>query len=181
MRGKGSVFAMILAAFLILAFTTTIVAQQPQQQEEMLIFVSQQEIEDGTAVIDRVVAPQDGFIAIWTSVNGEPGEVIGQAPVQAGENTNVKVEIDLERATPQLFISLHEDVEPLGEFDPETDPFVLMNGQPLVAELTFQEGTPPDVLPELGGSVVPWAAILLAFGVVALAGGLLLAMAKSKA
>jgi hypothetical protein len=160
---------MVLAALLILGLTTTIAAQQPQQQQEQfLIFVTQHEIEDSTAVIDRVVAPQDGFVAIWNSVNGQPGEVIGSAPVQAGENTNVEVEIDLGQATQQLFISLHEDVEPLGEFDPETDPFVLVNGQPLLAQLTFQEGAPPDVLPELGGGI-PWADVLLSLGAVALA------------
>ena len=76
-----------------------------------------------------MLAPWDGFVTIWTSVNGKPSKVIGQAPVQAGENTNVAIERDQERAVPQLFISLHEDSEPLGEFDPNTDPFIRVNGR----------------------------------------------------
>ncbi|HQA69957.1 MAG TPA: hypothetical protein PK801_16645, partial [Aggregatilineales bacterium] len=50
-------------------------------------------------------------------VDGEPGEILGFAPVEAGETTNVRVELDPTRLTQTLHAMLHVDAGEEGEFE----------------------------------------------------------------
>lgn len=81
-------------------------------------------------VVDSVLSEAAGWLVIHAD-NGEntPGEVIGFAPVQAGFNDNVIVELPQTEITPRLFAMLHNDsgealVYEFGEVE-ETDlPFL---------------------------------------------------------
>jgi hypothetical protein len=93
---------------------------------------------DGTVVLDSVFSPLPGWVAVHAMTpDGQPGPVIGIAPVQGGINQNVKVSIDVGGASPQLTVALHEDTNQVGVFEnsmmPSADPPVQNNGQPVQA------------------------------------------------
>lgn len=84
---------------------------------EASVMVSDQAVKDGMVTIDQIVAADPSWIVIHTEVDGSPGPVIGFAPVAAGTNANLEVEIELEAATPTLFAMLHIDAGSLGEYE----------------------------------------------------------------
>jgi len=59
------------------------------------IVVQAQDIPGNQIVIQSVMAAQDGWVLIHQDNNGAPGAVIGWAPVFAGLNQNVRVDIQL--------------------------------------------------------------------------------------
>ncbi len=75
------------------------------------ITVRDQGIQSGNVVVDNVLALQQGWIVIYTDapVHGNPGLMIGKAPVDAGNNFNVVIPIDVSKATPVLHAVLHVD------------------------------------------------------------------------
>jgi plastocyanin len=81
------------------------------------VTASDQSAVNGTVTIDQVVAAQAGWIVIHIDSNGAPGPVIGFAPVAAGANPDVAVEIDLAQATPTLHAMLHLDAGTLGTYE----------------------------------------------------------------
>ena len=81
------------------------------------VVVGDQAIVNGKVTIEKVVSDGPGWIVIHTQKDGKPGPVIGHAPVSAGENTNVVVEIDATRATPTLYAMLHTDAGQLGTYE----------------------------------------------------------------
>jgi plastocyanin len=81
------------------------------------VVVSHQDAGQGIVVIDEISAAEPGWIVIHLNVDGAPGPVIGHAAVQPGLNEAVPVEIDLSRATPELFAMLHVDRGVLGEYE----------------------------------------------------------------
>ncbi len=93
-------------------------------------------------VIDRVAAPNDGFIAIVQSVNGQPSApVIGLRDIDAGETSSVAVA--LERAVvdgESLYARLHADSDGDGEYEwtpsGTIDPIVVEDGAAVEAEFT---------------------------------------------
>lgn len=84
---------------------------------ESAVLVSDQDASQGAVIIDEVTAAQPGWIVIHISQDGAPGPVIGYARVSAGQNLDVPVEIDLDRATSQLFAMLHVDEGYRGEYE----------------------------------------------------------------
>ena len=81
------------------------------------VTVTDQDVSSGTVSIPVVVAAQPGWVVIHITKNGAPGPVIGQAPVLIGANADVQVDIDLARATGQLFAMLHVDAGVAGEYE----------------------------------------------------------------
>jgi plastocyanin len=81
------------------------------------VTVTDQDVSSGTVSIPVVVAAEPGWVAIHTTKNGAPGPVIGQAPVLIGANADIQVDIDLARATGQLFAMLHVDAGVAGEYE----------------------------------------------------------------
>ena len=81
------------------------------------VSVSGQQVQDSNVVIEKVVAAEPGWMVIHADVDGKPGTVIGQTAVEVGENSNVVVEIDLEKATPTLFAMLHYDAGEVGVYE----------------------------------------------------------------
>ena len=72
---------------------------------------------DGKVIIAEVNAADPGWIVIHTESDGAPGPIIGYAAVNAGENSNVEVEIDLGAATEKLFAMLHIDAGTAGTYE----------------------------------------------------------------
>lgn len=107
--------------------------------------VADQDVDmSGQVVIDRAVSDGPGWIAIHTDRAGEPGPVIGQTPLQSGENANVTVSFNWQKATPQLHAVLYMDVGEVGLFEaPDPDRPVVVNGVPIRA--AFNVTLPPDV------------------------------------
>jgi hypothetical protein len=86
-----------------------------------------------TVTIQSVLSEGPGFVVIHNEANGGMGDVIGVAPVSAGTNRGVTVEIDSSRITPNLWVELHTDTNNVGEFEfgtvADADPVAAANGQ----------------------------------------------------
>ncbi len=136
------------------------------------ITVVDQEVTDGTVVIPVAIAAEPGWVVIHIDGGGKPGPVIGWAPVQAGENRDVKVSIDVQKATETLFAMLHVDRGAMGTYEfPGADVPVKVNDRVVVKPFKAMMML-PTTLPETGGVLVPWlAALLVALGGLVLAGG----------
>lgn len=109
------------------------------------IVVSDQELSsDGQVVVDSVTAAEPGWVALQADEEGEPGPVLGQTPVEAGENENVVVRFNWRDATRQMHVVLYNDAGRPGRFDLGGDDRpVVVNGEPIRA--AFTAGLPPDV------------------------------------
>jgi len=70
-----------------------------------------------TVVVPLVTADVDGWLVIHADNNGAPGPVIGNAPVSAGDNINVVVQVDPAGVTPVLYAMLHIDAGELGVYE----------------------------------------------------------------
>ena len=115
-------FAVVLAACASATPEPATSAPAPTEEEAMeemaaSVTVGDQDASGGTVTIEKVVADQPGWLVIHITRNGAPGPVIGQSPVSAGINDNVKVSIDLDQATQQLFAMLHVDEGAAGEYE----------------------------------------------------------------
>jgi hypothetical protein len=92
------------------------------------INVSDQEIVEGTIVINDVINPGIGWVVIYADDNGSLGPIIGFAPV-IGSTVDVRVDIDSDHTTSTLHAVLHEDRGMIGEFEyPGPDVPVEFNG-----------------------------------------------------
>ncbi|KUG19126.1 MAG: hypothetical protein KO206_02470 [Methanomicrobiaceae archaeon] len=84
----------------------------------------------GNITVDSVVSDGPGWVAIHNSLFGEPGGIVGFAPVEDGENTNITIVIDTEVATDQLIAELHSDLGQEGTFEwPPIDVPVEIDGE----------------------------------------------------
>lgn len=71
-----------------------------------------------TVTIDEAVLPQNGFIAIHTDANGQPGPVIGNSDLLTA-GTHVNTDIKLTRAARKgetLYAMLHNDADADGTY-----------------------------------------------------------------
>jgi len=59
------------------------------------IVASDQNLADSQITLNRVDSPQDAWIAVFSDSDGERGELLGYAPVNKGQNSNVRVNIDI--------------------------------------------------------------------------------------
>jgi plastocyanin len=97
------------------------------------VTVSDQAVSDGTVTIDEAVLADGGWMVVHQAVNGNPGPVVGFAPLEPGVNENVVVDIDVSQATPSLIAMLHVDDGNLGEYEfPDADPPVLVDGEMVI-------------------------------------------------
>lgn len=70
-----------------------------------------------TLVADSVLSEGPGWLVIHSEADGGPGPVLGSAPVQAGLNTGVTVELSAEGLTPNLWPMLHVDTGEAGVYE----------------------------------------------------------------
>jgi len=85
--------------------------------EQPIIEASDQPIVNDTVVISRVVSSDPGWIVIYTQVNSQPGESIGNTAIKAGESKNVVVQIDPNKVTSTLYALLHVDQGKVGTYE----------------------------------------------------------------
>jgi hypothetical protein len=99
-------------------------------------------------VAASVLAEVDGFLVIHQEADGGPGPVAGFAPVTAGLNTNVNVDLDPAMVTANLWPMLHVDTGTAGTYEFGTvegaDGPVRVND----AVLTFPINAAPDLVVE---------------------------------
>ncbi|MGH2542173.1 MAG: DUF7282 domain-containing protein [Ardenticatenaceae bacterium] len=82
------------------------------------VTASNQESDGTTVVVESVVSEGPGWIVIHADNNGSPGAVLGFAPVQDGENTDVEVTLDEEVADgTALWAMLHVDTGTVGTYE----------------------------------------------------------------
>lgn len=95
--------------------------------------VMDQEIASGGVMVPSVIMDVDGWVVIHTTnAEGKPGPVIGYAPVPAGSSSNVKVGIETDQVTPQLFAMLHVDAGVAGTYEFPGDDVPVKNGDAIV-------------------------------------------------
>ncbi len=111
--------------------------------------------------------------------------MVGHSAIAPGENRDVAVTIDAAGATPTLFAMLHVDRGELDTYEfPGDDGPVTLGGQVVTPafQVTNLEETasesPVEMLPQSGGAPSPWPLVLLAAGLLVLAGGLSLSLAR---
>ncbi len=186
-------FKAMFVALVILS----VVALPAMAQDEVTpeIEVSDQEVMDGTVVVDLVVSDGPGWIVIHADDDGSPGEVIGYEAVSDGENMDVEVEIDTDLVTETLYAMLHVDAEVVGVFEfPGDDVPVQVEGETVTVSFTAtdfeevedeedeeveavaeEEDDEPEVLPAAGANTLPLlGAAILGLGLLVLGGGLVL-------
>lgn len=97
------------------------------------VTVSDQDASDGNVVVEMAVAAEPGWMVIHADQDGQPGPVIGHAPVSQGSNQNVEITIDLGNVTERLHAMLHLDTGVEGEYEfPDGDPPVRVDDQIVV-------------------------------------------------
>lgn len=105
------------------------------------LVVYDQPVIDGRLIIDHILSSGPGWLVIHTDNDGEPGLIIAVAPLADGVNEQVVVDLGLTAVSDPLYLRLHHDDQPLGEFDfPETDKPVTVGGQ---LPAPFTVGTNP--------------------------------------
>ena len=147
------------------------------------IVIQSQETNTGQIMVDTVIAAQDGWLVVYTDTNLSPRSMIGWAPVHKGVNTNLKVNIDSEKAEPEamLWAVLYVDRGVPGQLElPLIDGPVQENGQTVMVSFGTQappvvatppavaaapkaqaSARPPGTLPPAGASRFPTASSLL--------------------
>ncbi len=73
--------------------------------------------EEGMLTIDSVSVPDDGWLAVYQEVDGEPGELLGYQALPAGTTSPLTVKIDARTASPLLIARLHKDGGTSGEYE----------------------------------------------------------------
>lgn len=98
---------------------------------------------DGLVRVDEVFALVPGWLVIHTFEEGVVGQVVGQAPVDEGQNSNLEFPIRWRDATADLIAMLHEDKERPGGFNAASDLPIQSMGSPVTAQFSVQ--LPPDI------------------------------------
>lgn len=93
-----------------------------------------------------------GWLAIHGDDNGEPGDVLGYAPLEEGANTDIEVDLDQAVQSQTLYAMVHADDPADGEFTfPDGDPAVEQDGAPVTQSLQYTVSGEPEILPDSGG------------------------------
>ena len=112
--------------------------------------VSQPLTEAGTLQIETVLADEAGWLVLLNDSDGRPGDILGYAAVNPGENSVVTLTLEPQAATPLLHLRLHRDAGDRGEFEfPGPDTAVEVAGQPVLVDLDVDIQLPiPEVTVE---------------------------------
>ena len=121
--------SVVLTALLLLLIASAVFAQYSPD-----VLIVDQDVVDGEVIVARATVNGPGWVAIYADDGGEPGEVIGYAPLMNGINANIMVDLDLENVTDQLYAVLHEDMGFVGTFEyPGDDMPVMVDDEMIVA------------------------------------------------
>ena len=81
------------------------------------VFIFDQPVVNEEIVVERVISEGPGWLAVHADDEGQLGLIIGIAPLEDGLNEQVIVLLAETPVTNQLFIMLHQDEDPVGQFD----------------------------------------------------------------
>lgn len=81
------------------------------------VLIYDQPIIDNSLIAERVISSEPAWLVIYTDDDGAPGLIAGSAPLEAGVNEQVVVRLSVPVSSPRLFLLLHEDTEPQGQFN----------------------------------------------------------------
>jgi len=141
-RGFTISFKLLVIMLLALAITSVaLAAKTPPPPPANSIYVHDQEIGTGIAMIDQVTAAQPGWVVVYKRADLKPDMIVGYAPVKAGPNSGVRVTLNTSRLenVPTLWVRLHEDQGAKGIFEwgingkSQADLPVAENGQSVMA------------------------------------------------
>jgi hypothetical protein len=119
----------IVSLFAILLFIPALAAGAQAMKFIPTVSVADQAIDDSRVLIAKVVSDSPGWIVIHIQANGAPGPVIGYSAVHEGNNSDVTVAIDADKATPVLYAMLHTDAGKVGVYEfPGPDVPVMVKG-----------------------------------------------------
>lgn len=121
------------------------------------VAVTDQPLTEGnTVTIESVTSDTAGWLVIHAQADGAPGPVLGHAPVAAGENSDVVVEIDPAGATETLYAMLHIDAGTAGEYEfPGDDgPARDADGNVVTPPFMITSGLPEAAVPGDGASLL---------------------------
>ena len=98
--------------------------------------------------IDEALISGQGWLAIHSDNNGQPGPVLAVALLHDGSNKNIKIRLDGVAAGTQVFPMLHYDTGVVGEYEfgtvPDADAPVIVNGEVVVVPLPLTLTTAPS-------------------------------------
>jgi plastocyanin len=120
----------------------------PEVSVTPAVQVADQALVEDTVTVASVVSAGPGWIVIHADNDGAPGPILGYAPVQDGENSDVVVELNLVGLTGTLRAMLHTDAGQLGtfEFPGEDGPVTYGDGIVISPfDLQIAEGDAVDV------------------------------------
>lgn len=104
--------------------TAVVTAFQVDLPPDLLVY--DQPVVNGQLIVERALSSGPGWLVVYTDEEGQPGFIIGFEPLEPGINREIVMEVVETAVTPQLFLQIHEDTDPLGEFDfPGGDPVTL--------------------------------------------------------
>lgn len=145
--------AILLAVIAVFAFAAVALAQTATPS----ITVRDQAVQNGSVMVERVVAAEDGWVEIHADANGTPGAEVGHAAVKAGTTDSLVVPINEAVATPRMWAMLHIDAGVKGKWEfPGPDvPVKLPNGDIVMApfNVTGISAAAGTVTPEAGATV----------------------------
>ena len=82
----------------------------------------------------RVFTDAPSWIVVYNSENGAPGEIIGKEKVPTGQSYHVRVYVNINKRTENLFMKLHADAGKIGEFEfPGPDEVIVVDGKEVAA------------------------------------------------
>lgn len=98
---------------------------------------------DGERVVVSGASTEGGFRAfavVYDDAHDTPGEPLGFAPIDKAQEGSVTVELDepiTETGAHKLWVVVHIDTAPEGEFDPGTDRALTIDGETLRDDFTY--------------------------------------------
>lgn len=116
MQSRSYRFALSLATAATLALGLLPAAAQDTENVPS-VTVRDQFVSEGVVVIDSAYSSGPGFIVLHQDQGGQPGPVVGYAPVSPGMNTNVMIMADSTLVTPLMFAMLHADDGAVGTYE----------------------------------------------------------------
>ncbi len=131
-----------------LEYETAVIATPIQldfQISQPAITVAPQEIRaDGVLTVTNVLSPIAGWLVIQANDEGELGKVLGSAPIEAGLNEALTIQIPWREGTPTLYAVIYEDNGRSQRLDiPGEDTPLRANDTPVIQG--FAVTYPPDI------------------------------------
>ena len=121
--------SIVLTALLLLLIASAVFAQYSPD-----VLIVDQDVVDGEVIVARATVNGPGWVVVYADEDGEPGAVIGYAPLMNGINANIMVDLDLEKVTDQLYAVLHEDMGFVGTFEYPGDDMPVLVDEKMISQ-----------------------------------------------